>query len=523
MVNVAAVEAAMAALPVRYRGPGGVAGVMWQGQVIAAMAWGHADLASHRQMLRTTRLPVCSITKQVTCAAMLGAVGAPEALDAGLPDLMPAFAGELPTARHLANNQSGLRDYWALTVLQGATAEQEFPRAAAALLIARYRSSQFAPGTRYSYSNGNFRILADLLERATGTEMATLYARHVWQPAGMETAVLAADTRQPPDGVVGYEGTLQTGFLPAQNGIWWMGDAGMAASLEDMLAYERWLDAQRDDAQSLYARLSAPQTFRDGTAAGYGMGLSRSVVGGREFLGHGGALRGFRSYRMHCAAERLSVVVMFNHQADAQGAAQALARAALGAALPAPMAMEAGWHGRWLCPETGLTARLEPGPDCAVLRFGTSAEELRQIAPGHLGNAHCTLERQGPRLVMRRPLENYAATLDPFEAVELADGAEIAGRYHCAELGADMVVEAHGTAVAVWFSGMLGTGPAELAMPVGPDLWVISTRRSMDAPAPGDWTLQVRRDAGGQVVGARLGCWLARGLIYDRIGQAIAA
>lgn len=516
MVDSAAVEAGLAALPGRFRGPGGVAGVVWNGRVVAATAWGHADLAHRPAMTRGTRLPVCSITKQFTCAALLGAAGAPEALDAGLPALLPGFRGPLPSVRELCNNQSGLRDYWALTVLQGARAEQGFARADALPLLARQQTGHFAPGTRYSYSNGNFRLLAELLERAAGEEMATLYARHVWEPAGMATAMLAADTRQPPDGVTGYEGTAATGFVPADNGIWWVGDAGMAASLDDMLAWEVWVDATREDAGALYRRLAAPQAFRDGSPAGYGFGLSQSTVAGRRFTGHGGALRGFRCYRMHCAAERLSVVVMFNHQADAQGAAQMLARAALGWADPAPLPLEDGWQGHWLCPETGLGARLEPGAASATLRFGTSPEELRQVAPGRLASAHTVLERHGDRLRMRRPMEGYAAELVPFAAVDVADGAEICGRYACAELGAEMVVETNGPGVSVWFDGMLGQGQPEPVYPLGPDLWLVATRRSMDAPAPGDWTLHIRRDGAGRVAGARLGCWLARGLDYAR-------
>lgn len=40
----------------------------------------------------------------------------------------------------------------------------------------------------------------------------------------------------------------------------------------------------------------------------------------------------------------------------------------------------------------------------------------------------------------------------------------------------------------------------------------LAARRSMDAPAPGDWILQVRHNAAGMVSGLTLGCWLARGI-----------
>jgi D-aminopeptidase len=44
----------------------------------------------------------------------------------------------------------------------------------------------------------------------------------------------------------------------------------------------------------------------------------------------------------------------------------------------------------------------------------------------------------------------------------------------------------------------------------------VRTRRAMDAPAPGDWTLQVQRALGGKVSGVMLGCWLARRIEYQK-------
>lgn len=105
------------------------------------------------------------------------------------------------------------------------------------------------------------------------------------------------------------------------NRIQWSGDAGLCATLEDMIAWERQIDRTRDDPASLYARLSAPVAFGDGRPARYGMGLARTPILGRIVTGHGGALRGWRIRRLHVAAARLSVVVLFNHDHDAHAAA----------------------------------------------------------------------------------------------------------------------------------------------------------------------------------------------------------
>ena len=514
-IDIVAVKAVMSELPMLRPGPGGVAAVLHNGKVVAQTAWGYADLTTRKPMAADLRMPVCSVTKQFTCGVMLEALGSPEALDPLMPSLLPNFDAELPKARDLANNQSGLRDYWSLTILQGAKAEAHFPREAAAPLIARNRSGHFAPGTSYSYSNGNFRMLADLIEAATGQDMATLYRHHIWDPAGMKTAILASDTREIVDGVVGYEGNPRTGYLPAENGIWWMGDAGMAASLDDMIAYEAWIDRTREDEAGLYNRLSQPQKFRDGAMAYYGMGLQHHMVGSHRFTGHGGALRGYRCYRMYSMSARLSVIVMLNHQSDAHGAGFALARAALSVASPVAEGDNAGWQGQWLCPKSGLLVELTPKGKGVNLRFGTGSDHLLPKANGTLAAGSVLIERQGTSLRMRRGAENYDAILPPLGPYAGASAEEIAGRWTCDELGADMIIETQGNGLGIWFEGMLGQGRIELAYPAAQDIWLMQTRRSMDAPAPGDWTLKAERE-GGQLTGLTLGVWLARGLKYRR-------
>lgn len=516
MIDGKRLEAEMDALAARFAGPGGVAGVVSEGHVVARRAWGFADLDGARAMTARTRLPICSVSKQFTCAAMLAACGEPEALDARLAAHLPNFQGPLPTVRELCNNQSGLRDYWALTVLHGAKAEQVFARTDAAEVFARMRTGHFSPGTRYSYSNGNFRLVADLVEEASGETLETLYARHIFGLAGMEGAVLTADTRRPEDGVVGYEGNDATGYLPTQNGIYWRGDAGISASLDDMLAYECWIDATREDPESLYRRIAAPQAFRDGAPASYGFGLQHATVGDLAFTGHGGALRGFRVYRLSSAQARLSAVVMFNHHGDAHGAVHRILRAALGLPHPAPQPLKERWPGQWLSRETGLLARLEPGYDTATLRFGTSPEALCEGPEGDLASATVRLARAGDDLLMQRPAENHAERLTPVPAAPPVADIGIAGRYRSAETAAQIVIECRDGGVYLTAEGFLGTGRPEIVKPAGADIWILATRRSMDAPAPGDWTLQARRDAAGRIAGFTLGCWLARGIAYER-------
>lgn len=513
-IDLAALRAALDALPKAYPGPGGVAGVMQDGKVIAARAWGYANVDTAQPMTSGTRLPICSISKQFTCQVLLAGGDDPALLDGKVAQFLPAFTDPLPTVRQLCDNQSGLRDYWALTVLHGAFAEQPFRREDALPLIARMKTGHFPPGTQYSYCNCNFRIVSELIEAETDQPLEALYRRHIWGPAGMKTAVLTADTAHPEDGVVGYEGSDATGFFPAANGVYWIGDAGISASLDDMLAYEGWIDATRDDTSSLYRRVSVPPTFADGSPASYGFGLSHETIGGLACTGHGGALRGFRAQRFNARAARLSVVVMFNHEASAHAAAEALILAALSAPPPAPAPIPEGWDGQWLAPN-GLLARLESGRRAARLSYATGDETLTLTANGVLTAPGVVLEQGAQGMTMTRTGDNSCVTLVPLPIVDSADGAEIAGHYRSAELDAELEIVARGGGVYARFSGMLGRGRMERMVPYGPGVWALATRRSMDAPAPGDWTVTVVRE-GGEVKGLMLGCWLAREVTYQR-------
>ncbi len=512
-----AVEQFVAGLSETVGGPGGAVGVVRDGAVVLSHVWGYADPKRHLPVTTATRFPICSISKQFTCATLLSLRKDPDGYDALLSDYLPNMETERPGALHLCNNQSGLRDYWALTGLHGANAGDVFRREDARTLFARMRTTHFAPGSRYSYSNGNFRILSDLIEAVSGRSLAEHYRERIFDPAGMETAELLPDTTTPADGTVGHEGNDSVGFFPATNRIIWTGDAGISASLDDMLAWEGFIDRTRDDDTGLYRRLARPQTFSDGSAAPYGFGLSHDTIGSVSTTGHGGALRGFRAYRLHARSQRLSVVVLFNHEANVQETATQLMRAALG--LPAPQPAETpvdpGWAGRYFDRETGLLWTLEPDRDGLKVGFSTLPETLTVENADMARSPAMTLVRHGDMIDYQRWRENLSGS-----AVRVSGPArpDIAGCYHSPELDADFEIRDTEGAFFGFFEGFLGQSEMMPIHPVATDLWQLPSRRALDAPAPGDWTIRIERSDSGAVSGLRIGCWLARDLHYVRVG-----
>lgn len=510
----ARLDSALASLPQQHPGPGGAVAVLRHGEVLARHSWGWADTARRIAFTPETMFLVCSITKQFTCAVLLDLFPDPSSLDADLRARLPALQGEAPDILALCHNQSGLRDYWAAAMLCGSPVEAPFGPAQAASLIGRTRTLQFRPRMRSSYVNQNFRLLSDLIEARTGTSYADLLRSRILDRAEMPHARLNPDTSAVAGGTLGYEGSVEYGFRPAVNRIHWTGDAGLAASLDDMIAWERFIDATREQADGLYNRLSAPQTFRDGALAGYGFGLGRSTMLGRTITSHGGGLRGWRSFRLNAPAERISVVVMFNHMADPRPAAQTLFAAVLDepqVAVHAPSNLPQA--GCFQEPETGLAVRLEQTPDVRLrLHYGTTPELLSPTADGVWTSGATRLRLRPEGLWMDRPSENQSSLLSPCSGEPKAD---IEGVFHCVELDSTLTCVLAGGVAYGAFSGDLGQGPMEMLQPFAPDIWLLPCPRALDFAAPGDWTLQFERD-NGQISGVRVGCWLARGLQFVR-------
>lgn len=527
----------ISAISRRYPGPGGAIAVVHEGQIIARQCWGYASLERRIPFTPSSLFRICSITKQFTCATMLERYKDPEVLAPFVKKRLPHLLSDPPTIAHLAHNQSGLRDYWAVAMLHGAAIEGAFSTIDSQRVIAGTRSLQFLPGTSYSYVNQNFRLISEAMEDESGLSFAELLQRHVFEKTGMKRAILAADTSTMPDGTTGYEGTEDGGYWPARNNIYWTGDAGMGASLDDMIAWEQFIDAQRDDPNGLYNRLSTPTYFENGHKAPYGYGLQRGTMQGYDVTFHGGALRGWRSNRLHCAKLRLSIVVLFNHMSPAHLAVSSLFQTFLGskaqqsAAHKTPPAntnitpKRHALEGLWLDDETGLSARISSTETGKLqLRYLMVPETLTITAPQQAEIGDVTLRHlqegdEAAHILMSRPAEDRHALLKPHPQTGQMDQFELVGQYYCSELDeSTFTITENGGLLYGGFSGMLGTGRIERLTPLGPDLWTFPCPRALDHTAPGDWTLLFERRH-GRIHTLRIGCWLARNLIYQRLPQ----
>lgn len=520
-------------IPLRYRGPGGAAVIVKNGEVIGQRVWGYADQSRRIPVEPSTQFPICSITKQFVCGLMMDLHRDPTHAMAAKGDVQSQFVEKLhellPMARekgltlqNLCDMQSGIRDYWAMTTLWGAKPDDKFliDRDCPPML-GRTKSLHFEPGTEYSYSNVNFYLLGRIIERVTGEPLGKLLEERILKPAGMTTALLCPNTAHHPPPCVGYEGDENHGFSDAVNRMEWSGDAGLVASLNDMIAYEKYLDRLYADPQSWYHTATRPQTFTDGATARYHYGLGHVDVNGIDSIGHGGALRGYRLHRRHVPEEHLSVVVLFNHEADASAAVNDIIQGVLNRPTPetAPVEPPADWYGVFLDQATQLavTVAKSSRPGEVLITYGVHLESAPlKLTDAKNGKARSmTGSIDGDILRIHRISENRkleARRLTPRET-SLKESA-LPGEYYCAEVDSTFHCTGGAGLLYGYFDGYLGQGIVTPMRYLGDDVWALSCPRGLDAPAPGDWTVVIHRDESGSIVGFKIGCWLARGLDF---------
>jgi hypothetical protein len=377
----------------------------------------------------------------------------------------------------------------------------------------------------------NFHILGRILETVSGHSLAQLLAERLFMPAGMSTASLCPNTNGLPLPIVGYEGNAKTGYFAASNRIEWAGDAGIAASLEDMIAYEKYLNRSLSDPESLYATTSQQQRYRDGTPASYGHGLARLKIAGQSAIGHGGALRGFRHGRFQIPEERLSVVVMHNFETAPVLPAEFIVKKLLNTSEPEPkpISVPAAWKGNFFDEETQLYVGVEEGdrekPGTIAVNYGPGnmGETAKLTSETEAKSDSMQLTLEDDVLHVKRITDNRTLRAVRLQAINKQDLGQfssegIVGTYRNEECDSTFTVTGGYGSLYGSFDGFLGRGPAWMMRQIGKnDVWALGTPRGLDATPPGDWTVVFKDQEDKIYNSVTVGCWLARKVNYVRV------
>jgi CubicO group peptidase (beta-lactamase class C family) len=309
---VARVEAFFKAVPAD--GPGYAVGVVGDGDTLFAGGYGLASLEHGARVTRSTRFYIASVSKQVTALAVLlavelGRLQLDEPIRRVIPEL-PAYTQDV-SIRHLLNHTSGVREYFDLGLLAGLSPEHSYSESDVLGMIGRQQALNFAPGEDFLYSNSGYVLLAIAVERATGVRLDAFAREAIFGPLGMDASRFQHDHGAAvPDKASGYQ---------RPDGQWRVadclldvvGDGGMYASLDDMLAWTKNLLSPRLGAAAI-GLMQTAALLRNGASTGYGMGLAIGRHRGLKTVQHPGNHGGHQAHLLIYPDNGLGVVILSN-------------------------------------------------------------------------------------------------------------------------------------------------------------------------------------------------------------------
>ncbi len=293
--------------------PGAIVAVMRGGTVEVCKGYGLASIELGVPIDPATRFRIASVSKQftVTAALMLAAEGKLKLSDPPhkyLTELAP-----LPlTIDQMMRNSSGLPDFLELLRLGGHGLDKPARPADLFAACVRNRHLNFAPGSRFLYSNSNFLLLGRIIERLTRKKLGDVLAERIFTPLGMSHTMLATEIDTViPNLASGYLGDAASRFRRAAHAYPQGGEGGLTSTVEDLLIWSRHFD-NPTLGKTLPAQLAAAAPLAGGHANGYRRGVGVGELRGLATVGHGGLWPGFRTEFLRVPSADLTVVVIAN-------------------------------------------------------------------------------------------------------------------------------------------------------------------------------------------------------------------
>jgi CubicO group peptidase (beta-lactamase class C family) len=308
--------------------PGAAVLVLKNGDAAFQRGYGVADLKTLRKIDAQTNFRLASVTKQFTAmATMLLVHDAGLRYDARLTDIFPDFPeyGRGIEIRHLLQHTSGLLDYESLMPKPAAKIAADLIPQIQDIevleLLKRQKTTKFAPGSRWEYSNSGYVLLGIIVERISGMPFDEFLRRRIFSPLKMDrTIAYRKNINSVPDRAFGHS---------RQAGVWrqtdqsstsaTLGDGGVYSSLTDLA---RWDRALREHTLLSAAEMAVAVTpvrvpggsavAPDGSPAEYGFGWFLNSYRGRARMWHYGETIGFRAAIQRFPDEKLTIIILCN-------------------------------------------------------------------------------------------------------------------------------------------------------------------------------------------------------------------
>ncbi len=274
-------------------------------QLVYAKAFGKANIEQDKAADATTRYAIGSVSKQFTAAGLLllaeqGKLSLDDKVSKYFPQL--TRADEI-SIRELLSHTSGYEDYSPQDYM---IPEQTKPTTPMAILKAwAGKPLDFAPDTRWQYSNTNYVLAGEILEKVAGQPLFTFLEDKIFRPLGMNSAGDCYAAPNANDATAYTRYAMGPPRVAVREGLGWMFAAGeLCMTPTDLARWDIAFLEKRILSASSWAVFTRPVKLMSGKATDYALGLRMGSLDGVAEIEHGGEVAGFWR-RMRCSRPRV--------------------------------------------------------------------------------------------------------------------------------------------------------------------------------------------------------------------------
>ena len=424
------------------RDPGGAVVLFDRDGLRATAASGVESLATMTPFGIDSIVRCASVTKHVFASFVLahpGVISLDDPLSRHLSQLGPR-TGAVTVGRAL-DMSGGLPDTRECLTLIG---QSIFTQTLAPDLLAFHAELDrlnYEPGTEVHYSNGGYRLVEEAM-RAHGLLFDDFLRDELREGMGLPLRASEMWTDPVPGLCDGYWHDGQ-GWKIGLQGMHLSAAGSLSGSARALAEWGRALLRDEGRFAGRLAALTARRHLKDGRETGYGLGMRRHPVGGRELVGHGGSQPGFRSYLLLDPESGAGVAVVANRDdVNSSGLASGVMAALLGETLPeagcgdlVPGLYAAPGGGDWIEVMVASVSRLDdevavyPQPGGGIDSLSpTSSLRLRMEGADVMGEIGHAPARFHPVAPGPMPADLAGIWRSPFGSwLEIRDGAVIMG------------------------------------------------------------------------------------------------
>jgi CubicO group peptidase (beta-lactamase class C family) len=291
------------------------------GRTVFEHGFGVRDLNSHTAIDAETNFRLASCTKQFTAMAIMLLVHDRKLkYEQSLAEIFPEFPayGATITISSLLHHTSGLPDYETLMEQEEKgggrkwTPENQIQDADVLALLEKEHATQFAPGTKWAYSNSGYVVLGLVVAKISGKSFGEFLHERIFAPLKMDQTVAYEK---------GQNEVANRAFGHSRDGGAWkqtdqsstsatLGDGGVYSSVRDLAKWDEAL-AKNTLLTEVEMRAAltpatlmggakpvwpADQDRTAGTPVAYGFGWFLDPYRGHPRMWHYGETIGFHTY-----------------------------------------------------------------------------------------------------------------------------------------------------------------------------------------------------------------------------------